>query len=138
MVSTSGWRDLSGRREVARADGLDESPCERELHACNVSIAAERVHTGGSPPASVVPQRYERGYETGASGRAQVGTLRPLLELKRRSLSSANVPARAREWTRVPYVSFPRNEGVPGSSPGVGSLNQAVSRAPVFRVQGDW
>jgi hypothetical protein len=30
------------------------------------------------------------------------------------------VPARAREWTGVPYWSFPRNEGVPGSSPGVG------------------
>jgi len=27
---------------------------------------------------------------------------------------------RAREWTRVPHSSFPRNEGVPGSSPGVG------------------
>jgi len=30
------------------------------------------------------------------------------------------VPACAREWTRVSYLSFPRNEGVPGSSPGVG------------------
>ena len=30
------------------------------------------------------------------------------------------MPARAREWTPVPHLSFPRNEGVPGSSPGVG------------------
>jgi hypothetical protein len=27
------------------------------------------------------------------------------------------VPARALEWTLVPPSSFPRNEGVPGSSP---------------------
>jgi hypothetical protein len=32
------------------------------------------------------------------------------------------VPDRAREWTCVPHSSFPRNEGVPGSSPGVGFL----------------
>jgi hypothetical protein len=29
------------------------------------------------------------------------------------------VPARALEWTLVPHSSFPRNEGVPGSSPSV-------------------
>jgi hypothetical protein len=61
------------------------------------------------------------------------GHARPLLDLKNRSVSSENVPARAREWTRVPYSSFPRNEGVPGSSPGVGpatSAWQAFTIAP--------
>jgi hypothetical protein len=32
------------------------------------------------------------------------------------------VPPRALAWTRVPHSSLPRNEGVPGSSPGVGFL----------------
>jgi hypothetical protein len=40
--------------------------------------------------------------------------------LRNRLLSCENVPARTREWTRVPYSSFPRIEGVPGSSRGVG------------------
>ena len=45
---------------------------------------------------------------------------RPLRELKNRSVSRENVPACAREWTRVPHSSFPRNEGVRGSNPRVG------------------
>jgi hypothetical protein len=59
----------------------------------------------------------QNGYVSSGTG----GHFRPLLELKNRLVSSENVPARAREWTRVPYLSFPRNEGVSGSSPGVGS-----------------
>src|SRR5688572_10687586 len=35
-------------------------------------------------------------------------------------ISSENVPADARACPPVPYSSFSRNEGVPGSSPGVG------------------
>ena len=46
----------------------------------------------------------------------------PLREPKNRSVSTENVPARAREWTRVPYLSLPRNEGVRGSNPHVGFL----------------
>ena len=30
-------------------------------------------------------------------------------------------PSTAPRWTRLDALSFPRNEGVPGSSPGVGS-----------------
>jgi hypothetical protein len=37
------------------------------------------------------------------------------------------VPASARAWTPVPYSSFSRNEGVLGSSPGVGSKNTCKS-----------
>jgi hypothetical protein len=35
------------------------------------------------------------------------GHARPLRELKNRSVSSENVPARAREWTRVPSLVLP-------------------------------
>src|ERR671918_1607154 len=34
-------------------------------------------------------------------------------ELENGPVSSENVPASARAWTRIPYLSFPRNEGVP-------------------------
>jgi hypothetical protein len=60
--------------------------------------------------------RVQSGYMSSGTG----GYARPLLELANRPVSSENAPARAREWTRVPYLSFPRNEGVPGSSPGIG------------------
>ena|SRR5215218_195456 len=58
----------------------------------------------------------QNGYVSSSTG----GHARPVQEPKNRLISSENVPARAREWTRVPHLSFPRNEGVPGSSPGVG------------------
>jgi hypothetical protein len=61
------------------------------------------------------------------------GHARPLLDLKNRSVSSENVPACAREWTPVAHLSFPRNEGVPGSSPGVGFRKGTVS--PGFRCR---
>jgi hypothetical protein len=50
-------------------------------------------------------------------------------EPKNSSVSSGKVPARARAWTRFPYSSFPRNEGVPGSSPGVRLLEISSARA---------
>jgi hypothetical protein len=62
--------------------------------------------------------RVQNGYvSSGTSGLA-----RPTLELKNCPVSSENVPVGGREWTPVPHSSFPRNEGVPGSSPGVGFL----------------
>jgi hypothetical protein len=36
------------------------------------------------------------------------------------AISRRDVSACGRVWTRVPHSSFPRNEGVLGSSPGVG------------------
>jgi hypothetical protein len=48
------------------------------------------------------------------------GHARPRFEPGNRPDSSENVPACARTCPRVPYSSFSRNEGVPGSSPGVG------------------
>ena len=69
-------------------------------------------------------RRVQNGYvSSGTSGHA-----RPLRELKNCSVSRENVPARAREWTRVPYSSFPRNEGVRGSSPRVGSSKRPAKR----------
>jgi hypothetical protein len=66
---------------------------------------------------SVWSTRVQDGYANpGTSGHA-----RPPQELRNRPLSSENGPARARKWTPVPYSSFPRNEGVLGSSPSVGS-----------------
>jgi hypothetical protein len=47
---------------------------------------------------------------------------RPLEVGVKRLLCSGNVPGRARACSPVPHSSFSRNEGVPGSSPGVGSL----------------
>jgi hypothetical protein len=60
--------------------------------------------------------RVRNGYVSPGTG----GHARPPQELENGPVSSENVPASARAWTRVPYLSFPRNEGVPGSSPGVG------------------
>jgi hypothetical protein len=45
------------------------------------------------------------------------------------------VPARTREWTRVPHLSFPRNEGAPGSSPGVGLKNTCKSASSVVSIE---
>jgi hypothetical protein len=43
---------------------------------------------------------------------------------------------RARAWTRVPHSSFSRNEGVPGSSPGVG-LEKSPARGAALFDRGD-
>jgi hypothetical protein len=66
------------------------------------------------------------GYVSSGTG----GHAGPLHQLRNRSVSSESVPARACKWTRVPHLSFPRNEGVPGSSPGVGSF---LPRGQVLR-----
>jgi len=60
--------------------------------------------------------RVQNGYTSSGTG----GNARPRKEPRNRRISSENVPARAREWTGVPYSSFPRNEGVRGSNPRVG------------------
>jgi hypothetical protein len=70
------------------------------------------------------------GYKTGTVSSGTNGHVRPLRALKNCSVSSENLPARAREWTRVRYSSFPRDEGVPGSSPGVGFLRFAGILCP--------
>jgi hypothetical protein len=62
------------------------------------------------------------GYKTGTSARARPGTRVPPPAPSNGRNSRKNVPVDAREWTGVPHSSFPRNEGVPGSSPGVGFL----------------
>src|SRR5215211_114366 len=62
------------------------------------------------------PGRVQNGYVSPGRG----GYARPLNEPRNGLISRKHVPARARERTAVPYLSFPRNEGVPGSSPGVG------------------
>jgi hypothetical protein len=67
------------------------------------------------------PTRYQNGYVS--SGTA--GYARPTGSALKRPKSSKNVPAGAREWTRGRYLSFPRNEGVPGSSAGVGLKSPA-------------
>jgi len=64
----------------------------------------------------VAPGRVQNGYVSSSTS----GHARPLRELKNRPVSSEHVPSRALEWTRVRYSSFPRNEGVRGSSPRVG------------------
>jgi hypothetical protein len=64
----------------------------------------------------VTLRRVQNGYASlGTSGHG-----RPLRDLKNYAVSSENTSARARGWTRVPYSSFPRNEGVRGSNPRVG------------------
>jgi hypothetical protein len=60
--------------------------------------------------------RVQNGYVRSGTG----GCSRPLRGLENCSVSSENMPARARAWTRVPHSSFPRNEGVPSSNLGVG------------------
>jgi hypothetical protein len=44
----------------------------------------------------------------------------PTVVVTKSLISSEIVPVRARACPPVPHLSFPRNEGVPGSSPGVG------------------
>jgi hypothetical protein len=46
-----------------------------------------------------------------------------------RAPSRTFAPSIPLRWTRRDTLSFPRNEGVPGSSPGVGFPNQAAFRA---------
>src|ERR671918_855500 len=58
--------------------------------------------------------RVQNGYVSPGTG----GHARPPQELENGPVSSENVPASARA---SPYLSSPRNEGLPGSSPGVGS-----------------
>ena len=60
--------------------------------------------------------RVQNGYASPGTG----GHRRPPQLSTTRAVSSENVPPHTRGWTPVPHSSFPRNEGVPGSSPGVG------------------
>jgi len=80
-------------------------------------LADARVRHGSVSP-EAGSGRVQNGYVSSGTG----GHARPLLAQWKKSVSGENVPGRAREWTRVPHLSFPRNEGVPGSSPGVGFL----------------
>jgi hypothetical protein len=66
------------------------------------------LHAGLADPAESAA-RVQNGYVRSGTG----GLARPLLDLKNPSVSCENVPTGAREWTRVPHSSFPRNEGVP-------------------------
>lgn len=69
-------------------------------------------------------------------GRGRGTHIPPPSRLKRPN-SIDNVAARARDWTRVRYLSSPRNEGVPGSSPGVGfSLFSRLPSALATRHRG--
>ena len=65
-------------------------------------------HRSGTAPAMGTTTRVQDGYVSAGTS----GHVRPLRELKNCSVCSENMPARAREWTRVPHSSFPRNEGV--------------------------
>src|ERR687891_1024527 len=69
-----------------------------------------------APGLHVSLDRVQNGYVSSGT----VGYTRPTADALKGANSSKNVPASARAWTRVPHSSFPRNEGVPGSSPGVG------------------
>jgi len=64
------------------------------------------------------PRRVQNGYVSACTR----GHGCPLHALKKCPVSSKNVSAHAREWTPVPHSSFPRNEGVRGSNPRVGSF----------------
>ena len=72
-----------------------------------------------APGLHVSLDRVQNGYVSSGTG----GYARPTADALKGANSSKNVPASALAWTRVPYLSFPRNEGVPGSSPGVGSFD---------------
>jgi len=61
--------------------------------------------------------RVRNGYASSGTG----GHSRPRSGPWNQRTSRKTMPARARAWTPVPYLSFPRNEGVLGSSPSVGS-----------------
>src|SRR5919106_4437299 len=84
---------------------------------------------GRTPDRGPRRPRVQNGYISPGTG----GYARPLVALKNRSVSGGNVPARAREWMPVPHLSFPRNEGVPGSSPGVG-LKVPAQKPLVFSI----
>jgi hypothetical protein len=85
---------------------------------------AARAQSAGS-------SRVHNGYVSSGMG----GHARPLNMSEIRLICSENVPARAREWARVPHPSFPRNEGVRGSSPRVGFSQKACFCRP-FRAAG--
>src|SRR5918996_3974949 len=67
-----------------------------------------RERQGGLRRAEI-GSRVQNGYVSPGTG----GYARPPQERKNRPVSSNKVPAHAREWTRVPYLSFPRMKGSP-------------------------
>jgi len=71
---------------------------------------------GHIPSAFPFPARVQNGYVSSGTG----GHARPPLDRGNRLFSKESVPGCAREWTRFPHSSFPRNEGVPGLSLDVG------------------
>ncbi len=80
--------------------------------------------------------RVQNGYVSSGTD----GDARPPRAASNRLFSSQNVPARAREWTPVPHLSFPRNEGVPRFESGrrlsLFCRDFSMSATPMSRVRG--
>ena len=87
------------------------------------NFAAGRFSVTELPPPQIccLRNRHAPRVQNGYARLGMGGGVRPPREFRNPSVSSEKVPVRACEWTRVLHLSFPRNEGVPGSSPGVGS-----------------
>jgi len=93
----------------------------------------DRTLPGGISSRSFVSARKHAapdGYETGTSVRACAGTCVHRRKLKKCWFPARTCPCVPAGWTRVPYLSFPRNERVPGSSPGVGFLAERSKSDP--------
>jgi hypothetical protein len=70
--------------------------------------------------ATLSPRRRRARGTNGYVNAGTFGHTRAPPWTQEQSISRRNVSACARAWTPVLHASFPRNEGVPGSSPGVG------------------
>lgn len=89
LRSRAGSNSVGGGFQLKPAEKLSVRSAARVVHKCPRRLS---VRHHGMP-----------GYETGTSARVRGGHARPLRELKNLSISSENVSARAREWTRFPY-----------------------------------
>ena len=120
------WEELGRRYASGEGDVREMSPHAR-------AFMAELGGARRTPPSrwleaqSVGSRRVQNGVRQLGHG----GHARPLNVSEIRPICSENVPARVPEWTRVPHLSFPANEGVPGSSPGVSFLSVMSARASV-------
>ena len=143
--STSGATDDVGEHEERDDDPDDDRDDGNggggQQHGTILSsprnpYAEETAAPSESVPSWVADVRDASGLVVGDWQRAEVATLPGTKRVRQAGHARApastvegakspdcqrDLAALAREWTRVPHLSFPRNEGVPGSSPGVGS-----------------
>ena len=115
-------RDPALHPNLGRVGRTDEGRDRGRDAVWRSGAKVERLGARPEPPAHLCARaRSPGGNTTGTEARARRGTcVHPQGGVKEPDFQRECASRSARAWTRVPHSSFPRNEGVPGSSPGVG------------------